>query len=457
MPDRSAASGGWIAAVKHALCEPKTPESTPILRPLGHRSNHLEGTLQAHDHDRDRSRPDPGRRPRLLYISYDGASEPLGRSQVVAYLIPLARECEITLISFEKRADDRAETAAMLRAAGIEWIPLHYNRKPPVLSTAWDIARGWLTARRVIRRRSIQITHARSYVSAAIALLARRGSSSKFLFDIRGFWVDERVEGGIWPRDGWLYRAGKRCERWLFASADAVVTLTHASVPQIRQWVSGPDTEVYVIPTCADVERYAATERRDEERVIWCGSIGTFYRFDLGIELSSAIGRPFTVLTRQQELARETLAGRPADVRLAAHERIPDELAPGDIGLSLYRIGFANIARAPTRFAEYLAAGMAVAVSPGVGDLEALVTEHRVGAVLRSETPEALRECAVQLRGLSADPDTPDRCRALAVGLFSLDQGVREYLRVYSRLLGVPVGDVAGNAADHSPTAVGQP
>ncbi len=152
-------------------------------------------------------------------------------------------------------------------------------------------------------------------MSAAIALLANRRSRSKFLFDIRGFWVDERVEGGIWPRDGWLYRVGKRCERRLFASADAVVTLTHASVPQVREWVSGPETGVYVIPTCADVERYGATERSSEQRVIWCGSIGTFYRFDLGVELAAAIGRPFTVLTRQQELARETLAGREADVR----------------------------------------------------------------------------------------------------------------------------------------------
>ena len=372
----------------------------------------------------------------MLYISYDGASEPLGRSQVIAYLIPLARECEITLISFEKPVDDRSETARILRAAGIEWIPLRYNRRPPVLSTGWDIVRGWLTARRVVQDRSIQITHARSYVSAAIALLANRGSSARFLFDIRGFWVDERVEGGIWARDSWLYRTGKRCERRLFASANAVVTLTRASVPQIREWVSGPETEVYVIPTCAEVERYGATERRNEGRVIWCGSVGTFYRFDLAAELAAAIGRPFTVLTRQQELAREMLAGREADVRSAPHEQVPGELAPGDIGLCLYGIGFANVARAPTRFAEYLAAGMTVAVSPGVGDLEELVSEHRVGVVVRSETPEALGECVAQLRELSADLDAPARCRALASRLFSLDAGVKEYLRVYGRLVG---------------------
>jgi glycosyltransferase involved in cell wall biosynthesis len=372
----------------------------------------------------------------VLYISYDGASEPLGRSQVVAYLIPLAESCEITLISFEKPADDRRETAEILAVAGIEWVPLAYNRRPPVISTAWDIIRGAWTARRVIGRRSIQVTHARSYVSAAIALLADRRRRVKFLFDIRGFWVDERVEGGIWPRDGWLYRAGKRCEKWLFSSADAVVTLTRASVPQVREWVRGPEVQIDVIPTCADVERYGTTARRQAGRVTWCGSIGTFYRFDLAVELATAIDRPLTVLTRQQELAREVLAGRPADVRSAPHERVPDELAPGDIGLCLYSHGFANIARAPTRFAEYLAAGMTVAVSAGVGDLESLVGEHRVGAVIESEGPEALARCAQQLRELSADPDAPARCQGLACELFSLEAGVREYLAVYGRLVG---------------------
>ncbi len=403
--------------------------------------------MQAHDLDGDRPRAGAGTRPRVLYISYDGASEPLGRSQVVAYLIPLARQCEITLISFEKPADDRRGTADILAAAGIEWVPLPYNRRPPVISTAWDIIRGAWTARRLIGRRSIQITHARSYVSAAIALLADRGRRARFLFDIRGFWVDERVEGGIWPRDGWLYRAGKRCEKWLFRSADAVVTLTRASVPQIREWVRGPEVQVKVIPTCADVERYGTTPRRQAGQVTWCGSIGTFYRFDLAVELATAIDRPLTVLTRQQELAREVLAGRPADVRSAPHERIPDELAPGDIGLCLYSDGYANIARAPTRFAEYLAAGMTVAVSPGVGDLGSLVGEHRVGAVVESDSPEALARCARQLHELSADAEAPARCQALASELFSLDAGVQEYLAVYRGLLGDAATSPAGSPA----------
>ena len=48
---------------------------------------------------------------------------------------------------------------------------------------------------------------------ALMALAACRSTNAKLLFDIRGFWVDERVDGGLWPRNGWLYRTAKRVEK----------------------------------------------------------------------------------------------------------------------------------------------------------------------------------------------------------------------------------------------------
>ncbi len=373
-------------------------------------------------------------RPRVLYISYDGASEPLGRSQVVSYLVPLASASEITLISFEKPTDELTETAEILAGAGIRWLPLPYHKRPPVLSTAWDILRGARCAAKAVRSGKIQIVHARSYVPGMMALLSSRRRAWSFLFDIRGFWVDERVEGGIWPSGGWLYRLGKRCERWLFRSADRIVTLTHASVEQIRKWRRSTEVAIDVIPTCADVERYAQTRSSGPARLVWCGSVGTFYRFDLAGQLAERVGLPLLVLTRQLDTARAILGGRDAELRTVPHEQVPRQLSLGDVGLCLYGDGFSNVARAPTRFAEYLAAGMAVVVTPGVGDLPALVSDHRVGVILAGEAPEEFDALIADLRELHGDADLPARARALAARLFSLEAGVAAYRRIYHEL-----------------------
>lgn len=382
-------------------------------------------------------------KPRVLYVSYDGASEPLGRSQVVSYLVPLASSADITLISFEKPGDDRRETADILARAGIRWLPLRYHKSPPVLSTVWDIVRGSLCVAKAVRDGKVQIVHTRSYVAGVMAIVGRRRRPWRFLFDIRGFWVDERVEGGIWPKGGWLFRSGKRCEKWLFRSADRIVTLTQSSVIPIQGLRRDRDVPIDVIPTCADLERYAQTKSGAPPRLVWCGSIGTFYRFDLAAKLAARMGQPLFVLTRQIDSARSLLGDQEAEVRSVPHEQVPRELFAGDIGLCLYGDGISNLARAPTRFAEYLAAGMAVVVTPGVGDLPALVQEHRVGTVLAGDSPEDLDAVVAELEKLRDDPDLPARGRALADKLFSLEAGVEAYRRIYREL-------IMDSSADHS-------
>lgn len=356
---------------------------------------------------------------------------------MLAYLSRLSAEFDITLISFEKAPPSQA-LRDEVAGAGIDWRPLRYHRRPPVLSTAFDVLAGRRALRRAARERGRPaIVHVRSYVPALMALQAQRATGGRLLFDIRGFWADERVEGGLWPAGGRLYRIAKRYERRFFAAADAVVTLTHASVPQIRSWLGGRDTPVEVIPTCVEPERFARRPPRpDGPHAVWSGSIGTWYRFDLCPWVADALGLPLTVITRQTELAAQLLDGYPADVSSVNPEEVPDQLFCGDVGLCLIVSSFSKTASAPTRFAEYLACGMPVLVSPGVGDLEAIVERERVGVVLRGEGDEARSQAAAAVRALIEDPGLPERSRALARSRFDVRAGSAAYAALYRRLAG---------------------
>lgn len=379
-------------------------------------------------------------RPRVFYVSYDGMGEPLGRSQVLAYLFRLSAEHEITLFSFEKPDADVQALAHELRERGIDWRPLSYHKRPPVLSTLLDVLAGCRAVRAAATRQRPDIVHVRSYVAALIALWARPKTKAKLLFDIRGFWADERVEGGIWPQSRWLYRGlyriAKRCERRFFAEADAVVTLTEASVPVIRSWAKRPGLDVTVIPTCVDLTRFPLTEPRAEgPRLTWCGSIGTWYRFDLVSPLAERMGLSLQVITRQTELAAAALGEAAATIEALPPDQVPGALRAGDVGLSLCVSSFSKVASAPTRFGEYLAAGMPVIVTPGIGDLVSIVERHRVGVVLGGEDDAALGAAAESVAELLADPLLPDRCRNVARELFDVDAGSRHYSELYARML----------------------
>jgi hypothetical protein len=376
----------------------------------------------------------------VLYVSYDGAGEPLGRSQVVAYLRRLAEDCEITLISFEKDDLRRAETAELLQAAGIRWRPVRYHKRPPVLSTLWDICVGIRAVNRATAELDPDVVHVRSVVPGAIAMAARRLAGRrrwKLLFDARAFWADERVVAGSWSADGVLYRIAKRVELGCYRGADAVVTLTAASVPQIRSWLGGRRIPVRVIPTCAEVERFGGGSPRPEgPHAVWCGSIGKIYDFALATRFADAAGVPLTVLTRQTDLARAAIGDRAAEIREVAPEAVAGELRPGDIGLCFYAESFANLARAPTRFAEYLAAGMVVAASPGIGDLDAIIREHEVGVTLHDESGAGLSAAAQRILALAADPSSVGRGQAVAQDGYSALDGAGAYRELYDALMG---------------------
>jgi hypothetical protein len=192
---------------------------------------------------------------------------------------------------------------------------------------------------------------------------------------------------------------------------------------------------VVVIPTCVELGRFEPTAPRSEPHAVWCGSIGTWYRFDLAVRLAGALGLPFDVITRQQSLARHALGSAEASVRTVSPAQVPGELVAGDIGLCLIKSSFSKLASAPTRFAEYLAAGMPVVVTPGVGDLEALVEKHRVGVVLRHEHDGAIQDAAHRIEAMARDESVHERCRHLAATQFDVGDGTCSYAALYRRLL----------------------
>ena len=166
-------------------------------------------------------------RSAILYLSYDGILEPLGESQVLSYLERLSVNYDIALISFEKPSDLNEESRLLkfktrLEEVGIRWYPLRYHKTPPVLSTAYDIARAWWYAWRWQRSNQSGIAHARGYVAGLVALLVKQRGRIRFLFDMRGFWPEEKVEAGHWTNRSIAYRVTKWCERRFFERSDAI-------------------------------------------------------------------------------------------------------------------------------------------------------------------------------------------------------------------------------------------
>ena len=56
-----------------------------------------------------------------------------------------------------------------------------------------------------ILRNKINIIHARIYIPALIGFYIKFFFNIKLIFDMRGFWIDERIEWNLWKKNTFNY------------------------------------------------------------------------------------------------------------------------------------------------------------------------------------------------------------------------------------------------------------
>jgi glycosyltransferase involved in cell wall biosynthesis len=113
---------------------------------------------------------------------------------------------------------------------------------------------------------------------------------------------------------------------------------------------------------------------------------------------------------------------------------MPELIARMTAGVCFVRPQFSKISSAPTKFAEYLACGVPVVATDGVGDLGEIIRETGVGLAVSKFDAPALGSLAGSLLDLVKQPGIRDRCRAVAERQFSLEDGVAKYRSVYEAL-----------------------
>lgn len=380
---------------------------------------------------------------RVVFCSYDGALGGPGRSQTLPYVRELARSGhELALLSFERDEwlDDPARVAAAEAELGaVPWTRLRWRRRPVL-----DLLQGVRALRRAVRDHRADLVHARGYVPAFLADLLRR----PFLFDMRGFWPDERADGGLWARESRGYRRWKRLEARLLRRASGVVVLTEAAREELRRGSMAPEEQrIDVIPCCADLDRFRPDPSSSSEppRYVILGSTGTWYltaeTFDLA---AHALARDPTavleVLTGDpHEPIRAELSARGVPdhrfvVESVPHEQVPGRLSGARAAIVLIRPVWSKRASSPTKLAELLGCGVPLLMNPGVGDADHYLAPGRVGASVEGFTPADYDAALVRLDRLwSGGRERVVRdCRALAERELALPTAVARYRTAYA-------------------------
>lgn len=399
-----------------------------------------------------------------LFITYDGLTDTLGQSQILPYIIGLAKlGYAFTILSCEKK--ERYESKGQFiqeicNLHGISWHPLFFHRTPPIVAKYYDLFNLKRTARKLYLKHRFDIIHCRSYLAAEIGMELKAEFGCRFLFDMRGFWVDERVDGGLWnmgsPFYRFAYKHYKKKEGKLISTADHIISLTETGKKEIKSWKYYKSAPITVVPCSADLNLFTIAEEQQKVAsrkhlgisnqalvLSYLGSLGTWYLIDEMLTLFQELKTKYKsavllILTPDDPNIvhdRATKLGlMKEDIRIYFAERndVPFLMKASDVSVSFIKPAYSKIASSPTKLGELLAMGIPV-ICNDIGDVRKIVVQSGGGIIVDDFSSASLKSAVDALPTLLSV--NKNDIRKSIYSYYDLSNAIATYEQVYQQLV----------------------
>lgn len=401
----------------------------------------------------------------ILYISYDGMTDPLGQSQVLPYIVGLSKSgFQFTLISCEKKErfyQNKEAIEQICSDSNIDWQPIFYTKKPPVLSTIWDFFQMNKKSKILHQKKNFQLIHCRSYISALIGLRFKKKYGTKFIFDMRGFWADERVDGGLWKLNNPIYRIiyhfFKNKEKLFLSYSDCVVSLTQSGKKEMLTWgVKGlTEEKIIVIPCAADFKLFELNTQEKQKAakklldinqndfvLSYIGSIGTWYLLDEMLLFFSLLKKQkptakFLFLTPDSEnlileaAKNYNLKKEDFIIQFAQRKNIPQFVHASDYSIFFIKPSYSKKSSSPTKMGELLAMGIPIICNNNVGDVEEITLKTKAGFCVKEFSKQSFSEIIEKIK---TNFFNPRDIRENSKEFYNLEEITAIYFSIYKKM-----------------------
>lgn len=402
---------------------------------------------------------------KVLYLTYDGLTDPLGQSQVLPYIIGLGKKCfDFTIISFEKPQNYQKEKETITKITvdnRIDWRPLNYTKRPPILSTIYDIHKLKKAINSEVKKGDVSLIHCRSYITALVGLWAKKKHGIPFVFDMRGFWADERVDGKIWSLENTIhkkvYNYFKKKEKEYLVEAAHTISLTYAGKEEINSWNLKGQSPIKVIPCCTDEAHFNISKKENKRNelglssddfvISYLGSIGTWYMLDEMLDFFKVLSSikshaKFLFITKDDEsLILEKCKDRGISkdsiiIQASSRNDVPKYINTSDASIFFIKPVYSKKASSPTKMGEIMNMGIPIVCNAGVGDVDVVMNKVMPELLVNTFKEIDYQKVASELVSYHERIDV-NKIVDTSINYFSLKKGVESYFEVYKSVLNI--------------------
>jgi len=398
---------------------------------------------------------------KTLFLSYDGLTDPLGQSQILPYLKKLSVNVEIHIISFEKKEafiKYEKDIVDYIGESNIFWHPLRYTKFPPIISTIFDLYRMYLKSLKLNRSIEFSLVHCRAHMCSIVGHYLKKKKNIPYIFDIRSFFPDERVDANLWPQDIFIYKKiysyFKKIEKEMLFTANHIVVLTEKA----KNILKIDAKRISVIPCCADFEHFDYNKiskesiltaknnlgiPKDSKVLTYLGSLGTWYMLEEMFDFFKVlkVKKPDSVFlflspTNPSFILdvamRKGINLEDIYIKFSPRRELPVLLSISSFSIFFILNTFSKKASSPTKHAELMGLGIPVIANSGVGDIDNIISNTNTGKIIILDENNPYEDTCTNINELlSIDKKM---IRKKGIELFSLEVGVKLYKNIYLQL-----------------------
>ena len=393
----------------------------------------------------------------VLYLSIDGLLDPLGQSQIFPYLNKLSEtDLSFFVCTIEnKKNKNKLKTfkKKIKNNSSFNWNYFFFLKKKGKFNRLKEILLLYFLAIKIIFSNKIDILHSRSYLPMFFCILIKVFSKKKVIFDTRGSWFDERIDGGMLKKKGidlLLFKFLKKIEFIFFYFSNHIVFLTDNGLQSVdNSYIVAK--KYSVIPCAADYNFFQIIKNKERDQfrkqlkfkekylVTYSGSIGSWYNFNQILDFFSKFNNinpnSRLVILTQSEINFNNL-NLPLHLignitfMSSIRSEIPKIIGISDITLCFINKSFSKKFSSPTKVAESLACGVPVIYNEGIGDLDNDMKEMNLDFKLDDENFISF-DCVQQIINYEINKD---QIRINSYKKYSLENAIKKYINIYKNL-----------------------
>ncbi len=341
----------------------------------------------------------------LVEAGYTLETSPVLATQVIDRIkVQRAHGMSTGLVTVSRDPEAFASTVApILTETQSPYICIGPSRLPVRLFNAA------FAVRRILRRHGAKYVYVRDPWSALAHQLAFPIGGPDLIYDMRGDVVAEA-----------RFRGSSRPRRWVL---DRLVSRAvhrsshHAAVSSAGAWLVTEKygaSDVNVMPSCVDITRFDrdSPERQVIRRRLQLGENDVLVVYSGGSQRYQMLPQMFDIwrlmagnksvhfLALTNSIDPNENIDLPGDrfTRLSVdRNEVPGYLNAADIGFLLRARHPLNEVASPVKFGEYLASGLTVISSPGIGDVSRLIEREGLGILVDADQPAQAANASLSL------------------------------------------------------------